>query len=61
MQGNVHFIDLLIQAKADPNLQDVGGNTPLHYCASFGYKEVFDRLIKVPDVDVTIQNSVSLT
>ena len=38
------MIRRLLKSKADPNLQDSEGNTPLHLSADEGHREVFDIL-----------------
>lgn len=45
--GGEDMIPLLLQHKADPNVADEGGKTPLHYCAENNKKSAAQHLLKV--------------
>jgi ankyrin repeat protein len=38
--GHTSIIDALVQARADVNAVNVGGETPLDYAKGYGYTEV---------------------
>jgi ankyrin repeat protein len=44
--NNKKLIALILKNNADPNVQDIYGNTPLHYCITEGNFEVFMMLLK---------------
>ncbi len=50
------IVELLLAKKANPNLQDVGGLTPLHWAASFGYTQYGAMLIQA---GATVDSAVS--
>ena len=48
----------LLNNEADPNIQDIGGNTALHYAVLNGHCEVFDLLMNNDTVTVKKKNKV---
>jgi ankyrin repeat protein len=44
--NNKELIAILLKHNADPNIQDIYGNTPLHYCITENNFEVFLMLLK---------------
>jgi ankyrin repeat protein len=55
--NNHYLLSLLLQYKANPNLQTNDGFTPLHLASSLGYKEMVQELINY-HADVNIQSQV---
>ncbi len=47
---------LLVNAGAEINAQDLEGNTPLHNACSFGYKAAISILLLCPTINVNIKN-----
>ena len=42
---NINIVKLLLKKGADPNIQDIYGNTPLMYCIKEDYENCFDHII----------------
>jgi len=53
---NVEIVDLLLTNNADPNLQDRGGETALHWAAARGYLEIVKKLLESENIDINITN-----
>ena len=41
LSNKINNVKLLIKSKADPNIQDVDGNTAAHYAADLSYSGIF--------------------
>eukprot|EP00049_Salpingoeca_infusionum_P002829 m.60348 g.60348 ORF g.60348 m.60348 type:complete len:587 (+) comp11809_c1_seq3:401-2161(+) len=48
-QGNQALVILLLDAKADPNIQDAYGQTPLHVATVNGHVQIADTLVRRRD------------
>lgn len=44
--GHLSMVKLLLDARAEINVQDENGNSPLHYAASYGKKDVVTYLLQ---------------
>ena len=53
---NIEMVDLLLTNNADPNLQDRGGETALHWAAARGYLEIVKKLLESENIDINITN-----
>jgi len=53
---NAEIVDLLLTNNADPNLQDRGGETALHWAAAKGYLEIVKKLLESENIDINITN-----
>ena len=53
---NIEMVDLLLTNNADPNLQDRGGETALHWAAARGYLEMVKKLLESENIDINITN-----
>ena len=51
--NNLEIVDSLMQYNADPNIQDIYGNTPIMYCIKEDYMECFDKIINYYDKNDT--------
>ena len=51
---NAEIVDLLLTNNADPNLQDRGGETALHWAAAKGYLEIVKKLLESENIDINI-------
>ena len=54
--SRVEVAKVLLKWKADPNVQDYDGGTPLHIAANRGHAEMVTILLSVPNIDLTIPN-----
>lgn len=54
-QGNCHLIEVLIKHKANVNVQDKDGNTPLHLAAKEGHLDLVELLCK-HDAKINLRN-----
>jgi len=43
---DVKLVEFLLQHKANPNIQDIDGNTPAHLAAQYGKVAILDLLVK---------------
>ena len=55
-EPNIEMVDLLLTNNADPNLQDRGGETALHWAAARGYLEIVKKLLESENIDINITN-----
>jgi len=46
VKGHIDLVKMLLEKKADPNLADAGGMTPLIYAIQFKNKELVELLLK---------------
>lgn len=46
VKGNIKLAELLLKKKADPNIADAGGMTPLLYAIQFKNKELIELLLR---------------
>ena len=53
---NAEIVDLLLTNNANPNLQDRGGETALHWAASRGFLEIVKKLLESENIDINITN-----
>ena len=60
LKGNESLCRLLLEQKADVNIQDNNGYTPLHWCASIG-NEKLCRLLVEHNASVNIQDNLGYT
>ena len=44
-EGNIEFVRLLLESRADPKCRNKDGSTPLHMAAHMGYKEVVGNVL----------------
>ena len=51
---NAEIVDLLLTNNADPNLQDRGGETALHWAAAKGYLEIVKKLLESENIGINI-------
>ena len=58
--GNKQLVKLCLRRGADVNVQNLTGQTPLHFCYGYGYADVGDYLI-TKGADDTIKNQDGLT
>ena len=58
--GHSAVLQMLLDAKANPNAQDLAGETPLHYCAIAGQATTAEMLLK-NGADPTIESFFSET
>ena len=62
IQNDVELLEFLIfKEGANPNLQNLNGETPLHFAVSLHVDNVFQTLMKVLDVNPNIQNEAGNT
>ena len=52
-ESSVHMLELLVAYGADPNSQDLYGNTPVHIAARYNRAAIIEQLFRV-DADITI-------
>ncbi len=55
--GNVELIKIYISRKADVEIKDSKGNTPLLYTAAYGRQEAFFYLIKECNANIYVKNN----
>lgn len=56
-KGLTSIVDALLEHGADVNAQDETGQTPLMYAVICSHKEVVEKLLSVPSIDLGIKNT----
>jgi len=54
--GSKKLVKLLLRFKADPNIQNLKGDTSLHFCFKFEFFDLAEYLIAKANADDTIEN-----
>ncbi|MEY8761301.1 ankyrin repeat domain-containing protein [Chryseobacterium tongliaoense] len=57
---NKDLVELLLKRKADPNIADATGSTPLFWAVKFGNKELVELLLRYK-ADKSIKDSMGIT
>ena len=55
-EPNIEMVDLLLRNGANPNLQDRGGETALHWASVRGFLEMVEKLLESENIDINITN-----
>jgi len=55
-EPNIEMVDLLLRNGANPNLQDRGGETALHWASAKGFLEMVEKLLESENIDINITN-----
>ncbi len=55
-EPNIEMVDLLLRNGANPNLQDRGGETALHWASARGFLEMVEKLLESENIDINITN-----
>ena len=55
-EPNIEMVDLLLRNGANPNLQDRGGETALHWASTRGFLEMVEKLLESENIDINITN-----
>jgi hypothetical protein len=58
--GSKRLVKLCLRAKADMNVQNLNGQTPLHFCYGYGFHELGDYLVS-KGADDSLRNRDNLT
>ena len=62
LSNKINYIKLLIKYGADPNLQDVDGNTATHFAADLSYFDIFAALMDSPiRLNLKLKNHQQMT
>ena len=56
-KGLTSIVDTLLENGADVNAQDETGQTPLMYAVICSHKEVVEKLLSVPSIDLGLKNT----
>jgi ankyrin repeat protein len=55
-EPNIEMVDLLLRNGANPNLQDRGGETALHWASARGFLEMVEKLLESENININITN-----
>lgn len=58
--GRLDMVKLLLEAGADPNIQDTDGSTALMCAAEHGHIDIVKHILAHPDCDPAIVDCVSI-
>jgi ankyrin repeat protein len=61
LEGDFATIELLLEKGADVNIPDKNGNTPLMYACILENKNVINRLLESPEIDVRAVSNIGAT